>query len=312
MRALGGGMVRRAGVLAALLAFLSAAPASTTAHAETSNVSPRAALPEVADAPLEWRQVGRDARYVFTRPAHLDQTGWTRVAWVMGAGASLYLIRDEVRDAVQRNRSDALDDLLDTARNMGKGASVPMVALGFYLTGKIRDAERNRETALILLESVTYSYALAAAGQFVLATERPSEGDDVRFFARDGHGVSGDTTIAASMLAPIIDRHLRVLPGDGRGKRFWKRFGAWGLYGAAGLVAYQRMNADAHWLPDVFFGYANGLAVGRLLVDAHGGRRVESRRGRGMRVTPMPMGLRITWPMSGRADPFRGGSYCGN
>jgi hypothetical protein len=281
-------------VLAALVLCLT--PGTFPAvRAEESGTAEGAGERKGPDAPLEWRQVGRDARYVFGRPAHLDRAGWFKLAAVVGTGAALYTVRKDIRDAVQRNRTDSIDRFLDDARNMGKLGTPLATALGFYLVGKARDSEYDRETSMLLLETLAFAGAVTGTAQKVIATDRPEVGDRVRFFGSNGHSVSGDVTIAASMLAPIIDRHLRTGPADGGGTRFWKHVGTWGLYGTAGLTALQRMDRDRHWAPDVFLGYASGLGIGRLLVDSHrGGRGWRDGRGR-VAFDVAPGGVRITW-----------------
>jgi hypothetical protein len=256
-----------------------------------------------ADAPLDWHQIGRDAKYVFGRPANLDTAGWVRLGAGVGTGAALYLVRDEARDFALEHGGERWDSVLDGARLMGRLATPLLAAGAFSLAGAVRDSGHDRETAVVLLESLTYASFIAGVTNQVIATERPRDGDDVKLFGGNGHAVSIDVTIAASMLAPVIDRHLRIDPDDTRPVRFWKRFGAWGMYGTAGLTALQRMNEDAHWLPDVYLGYLNGLCVGRMVVDARrGGRepgsdRPDPRRDRPPRVTmrPAPGGVRLTF-----------------
>ncbi len=254
-----------------------------------------------SEAPVTWKQVGADARYLLTRPAHLDRKGWARVTWTLGIGASLYAVRREVRDAAERNRGADLDRLLQSARKTSL-AAVPALALGFALAGSARDSAFDHETSVLVLESLAFSYALGEAGRFVVASRRPEKGEAIDTFSGDGHSVSGDVAAASSLIAPIADRHLKIRDGDGRGRRFWKRLATFGLYGAAGLVAAQRIEADRHWLPDVYFGYLDGLCVGRMLVDSRrGGRgwrdRDGDQPGAGPRVelTPVPAGIVIRW-----------------
>ena len=122
---------------------------------------------------------------------------------------------------------------------------------------------------MLLLESMEYSAVTAYGGSFVLAAERPKQGESIRFLDTEGHGVSLDAALAASVVAPLRRQYLRVRPHDRPAMRAWKRTATVLLYGGAALTGYQRMDRDKHWAPDVFLGFVAGHRVGRTLCEAH-------------------------------------------
>ncbi len=226
--------------------------------------------------PYGIHQIGFDAKYLVTRPAHWDRKGWGKVAMIAGATLGLYLLRDEIREEVLEHRSPGRTDFLDDVRTMGKGAIAPSLALIAYISSFATGKDREKETALLLMESMAYSAVGAFAGSFILSTERPDEGDTIAFFQSGGHGVSLDTALAFSVIPPLRRQYLMTRPEDGKGKKFWKRTASGFLYLGAGLTGYQRMYADKHWAPDVFLGAVTGLVVGNTLSDAHAASKGQS------------------------------------
>ena len=240
--------------------------------------------------PHGWRQVRFDAGRLATRPAHWDRRSWRRIGAVAGTTLGLYLLRDEIRSIVQDNRAAGHADFLADARTMGKGGFAPALALIAYLSSFATRNDRERETAVLLMESWAGSAAAAWGGSFVLAAERPEEGGHVEWFDTDGHGVSLDAALAASVIPPLRRQYLRVRPGDGAGRKFRKRTATGLLFAGAGLTAYQRLYDDKHWAPDVFLGTWSGLTVGRNLNRAHD-EAVAGRAGARFRVA----GSRLSW-----------------
>src|SRR6185436_9982132 len=125
-------MPRRAALLSLSLLALGFTPAR---GADEAN----AEAPREADAPLDWHQIGRDAKYVFGRPANLDTAGWVRLGAGVGTGAALYLVRDEARDFALEHGGERWESRLDNARLMGRLVTPLLTAGGFYLAGAARD-----------------------------------------------------------------------------------------------------------------------------------------------------------------------------
>lgn len=221
-----------------------------------------------ATSEVGWERLKQDVRLVVTKPAHLDGAGTRQVLLVTGATLGLYGLRHEIRREVQEGKSEDRSDLLQHARWMSRGAAAPVLALGAWGASFFTKDPREKETAQLLLTSAGMSAAIAGMGSFVLASERPEDGDAVHVFRTDGHGVSLDASLAAAIVPPLRCQYLRVRPEDGRPKRWLKRGAAGLLYAGAGLTALQRIDDDKHWAPDVFLGLVNGFTVGEMLCHA--------------------------------------------
>ena len=233
------------------------AAADTVPAPDAATVSDSVAAGKAADAPVTWRQVGRDAGYVFGRPAHLDGPGWTRLGVSLGIGAGLYAVRDDVRDFAQDHRDQTPEGVPDAARLMARTATLPSGG-GFFIAGAADSGARpgDRLGGARVVAFAPDHRGVAA----ILATERPCKGATSPGSACGGHSVRGRAFVAASMLAPIIDRHLLCRRRGQRCRARWKdrAIAAWRT---VGLV--EGSDLRTRTTSDVYFGHLNGLMAGR-------------------------------------------------
>lgn len=272
-------------ILVLLLALSRSSAADCAPDTAPTPAGPEAGLPARS---YGLRQIAFDARYLVRRPLTLERRGRVKLWATAGSALALFVLREEIRESVQDHRRESRSRFLDDARTLGKGGIAPALALTAWATSFATHNDRERETAVLLLESMGASAALAWAGSYTLAFQRPEEGEALRFFDRDGHGVSLDAALAASIIPPLRRQYLYVDPQEGRTRRFWKRAATVLLYSGAGLTAYQRLDRDQHWAPDAFLGLMTGLGVGETLVDAHDD--VKRRKAR-LDVQPSSSGL---------------------
>jgi len=107
--------------------------------------------------------------------------------------------------------------------NPGSWARVPSPSLALISYGAsfATHDPREKETAVLLLESMAFTGILVGVGRFVIAAERPEVGDDVYFFRKNGHGFSGDAALAASVRPgpqePVPPRHPEDRGGSDSG-----------------------------------------------------------------------------------------------
>lgn len=258
----------------------SAAAEEVVLSRQPGAIEPRQETPEAATTPgagrptkpYGWRQLDSDFHYLLRRPSRMDRQDRFHLYTAAGAVGGLYLLRGEIRDWAQEHRNDSRSAFYQDVRLISRGAAAPGLALFFYAASFATGNDRERETGWMLLESALFSSAGAVGGSFTLATERPEIGNDIRVFNTEGHGVSLDAALGASLVEPLRCQYLRVEASDKPGRRALKRGMSTLLYTAAGLVAYQRVDDDKHWAPDATLGVLLGLGVGRTLCEAHGRR----------------------------------------
>jgi len=267
-----------------------------TPEAESPSPSPDTGRAKrIPETPFGWKQFRFDLNYVAHKPAHLDAKEKRVSLAIAGTTGLLYVFRKDIQEAWHENSWESRTDFLNSARFMGGAAFAPSVALAAYFASFVTHNDREKETAQLVLESMALSGLGAAIGQFVLATERPEDGDAIRFFHSDGHGVSADVAFAASIIPPLRRQYLRVRPEDSVGRRVLKHGISALLYSGMIFVALQRIDANKHWAPDVFLGMVTGLGVGRTLGQAHDEARMRRSR---LAFTVLPRGVAVTWTLS--------------
>jgi len=268
----------------------------TPAETETPALEPGAGKTvQLPEKPYGWEQLRFDFKYVVRKPAHLDARERRAGLAVAGTTALLYAYRKDIQESWHENSSESRTNFLNAARFMGDGGFAPAVALVAYLSSFATHNVREKETAQLVLESAALCAVGSGVGSFVLAVERPEDGDAIRFFSVDGHGISFDVSLAASIIPPLRRQYLRTRPGDSTGRRILKHGLSALLYSGMVFTALQRIDANKHWAPDVFLGMVNGIVSGRVLGQAHD-EAAQRRSQLGFRI--LPGGLAVTWTLS--------------
>jgi len=218
------------------------------------------------------------------------------------AASSAYLEQNKtaLADETQALRSPERDRFSSTVRPLGE-VVVPMAALSTYLIGRMTGSERTRRTGLILTESAAFTFATTELLQYVFAEERPNDGGELRYFQGGGHGVSGHTSIAASMAVPMDRMFFRLAGDDSGAVRFGKIVGKALVYGAPVATGWSRMNDDKHYAWNVVLGLGVGYMMGDFVMGAHepeAGTRAAP--GRDWKVVPITgsrggAGLAVRW-----------------
>jgi membrane-associated phospholipid phosphatase len=202
--------------------------------------------------------------------------------WViLGIGAGAALLAHPVDDNINEKLtgSDGADNFFAAGQVIGSFPFLVGVSSGLYVVGRYimpheeGGAKTNKVSHLgfDLLRSVVLSQAFTMGIKYSVQRDRPN-GECCAF--PSGHSA------AAFAVASVLERHL--------GYR-----GAWPTFVIAGYVAASRLNENVHFLSDVLFGSALGIASGWTVVGRHGRSEyvmlpTPTRGGMAVTITRMP------------------------
>jgi membrane-associated phospholipid phosphatase len=179
--------------------------------------------------------------------------------WViLGIGAGAAALAHPADDYIQEHApgSKAADNFFKLGKYLGSAYVQTGVAVGLYVIGRFiepaaKDAPRTNKVSHLgfdMMRGIILSQAFTQGLKYVVRRDRPT-GECCAF--PSGHAATAFAT------ASILERHF--------GYR-----GAWPTVVAASYVALSRITDNRHFLSDVVFGSALGIATGWTVVGRHG------------------------------------------
>jgi membrane-associated phospholipid phosphatase len=216
--------------------------------------------------------VTRDVRYVAGWPLTLDSGGLMALASYAVFAGGLYAGKREINDGVQ--------DILDWDGEKTNGALRGFKFLGDHgvvagsgalliVAGLELGSSREVETGVMILESYALTGVFTVVSQFILAEERPYQGGRMRFFTPGGHGVSGHSALAASLVGPVSHQYLRRHAEDGAFTAVGKELARITLWTLPFLTGVSRIESNEHYAWNVLLGLSIGYGAGHLIARSH-------------------------------------------
>lgn len=212
-----------------------------------------------SDHPAEFlRNLARDQKSIWTSPfkAKAHDLNWM-LPW---AGLTVGLINSDAETARRVNPNEAFAKHASTISNGGLGAALGGSA-GFYLMGKIRGDEHQKETGILASEAVLNSYIVFTAIKLVTQRARPTDGNLKGEFYNSSSITnssfpSGHTIMTWSAATVLAQEY----PGP-----LTKIF----AYGLASAVSAARIAGRNHFPSDVVVGSVAGWLIGREVYHKH-------------------------------------------
>ena len=213
-----------------------------------------------------WKGYVSDIKVLITSPSRWDSSDWMKTFVFVGITGVLYTFDENIQDWVQKNRSNTSDGISSFAKPFGE-AYILLPALGtLYLYGHLSDDKKAKRTVLLSTESFVITGIFTQATKFIGHRHRPSSGDSSNTW--DGPGFSTSHLSFPSGHASSAFAIATVMACEYEDKFLIPALS----YGIATLTALSRVNDNAHWASDVFFGAGIGYFTGKAIVNLHRGK----------------------------------------
>jgi membrane-associated phospholipid phosphatase len=250
-------------ILISFLAVISSIPAAREARAKGCKGE------NILDCTI--KQFYSDGKNLFLSPFHWDKKERTGFLLAATVTTGLLFADEELQKIVQRNRSHFSDDLSNLVTPSEH--VYPAVIIGsFYLGGLFFDRKKEKDTSFYLLEALIFSQGITQGIKYLTGRARPFADKGAFYFeglrARPSSYSlsfpSGHSATAFSLASVIAEQYDSKVIG---------RFS----YSLALLAAWARVNDNAHFISDVFFGGVLGNWVGKTVVRLNENKVVRSK-----------------------------------
>jgi membrane-associated PAP2 superfamily phosphatase len=201
-----------------------------------------------------------DTKHVLTSPFHWKGQSLVTFTTLSIGTFELMLADRDFQDFVQKRRNSTTNRISKWTDRYTKRVTNLTIG-GLYLGGIIFHSQKAKETAVLCLESVALAEGITEGIKHLVGRTRPfgNQGtfhfDPLKFPPPSSSlsFPSGHATTAFALTSVIAQQYHNTPLSIG-------------LYGCATVVALARVNNNAHFLSDVFYGGVIGFSVGRSLV----------------------------------------------
>jgi len=218
---------------------------------------------QVESVDLLIKHLYRDTEHILSSPLRWRGEDLLFFATLSVSTFAMMLADADFQNSVQKNRTFTTDRISRWTDKYTKRVTNLAIG-GLYLSGFVLHDRKAKETALLCLESVALAEGITKCLKYAIGRSRPFGNQGAFDFnplrvpppAYSLSFPSGHATTAFALSSVMAERY----------PSWWVRVIS---YGFALVVSAGRVNNNAHFLSDVFWGGIIGTMVGRCVVRLH-------------------------------------------